>query len=249
MSEVPGRVRAIVAPLLALVIAAAAAADATTLEIGAFSRQAAGGDPPAGWQPLTFPGVARHTVYRLVADGGQTVLRADANASASGLIRRVAVDPNAYPVLVWRWKVAAPVAAAAGTGRQSDDYAARVYVAFEYDPARVSALNRAKYALNRFLYGEYPPHAGLSYVWASGLAPGTVMASPYSDRVRIIVVRSDGADAGRWLDETRNVLADYRRAFGEEPPAISGVAVMTDADDTGTSATAWFGDIVLRRAP
>jgi Protein of unknown function (DUF3047) len=48
--------------------------------------------------------------------------------------------------------------------------------------------------------------------------------------------------------EERNVLDDYRRAFGEEPPPIAGVAVMTDTDDTGASATAWFGDIVLRRA-
>jgi hypothetical protein len=99
----------------------------------------------------------------------------------------------------------------------------------------------------RLFYGEDPPHAGLSYVWDNRLAPGTVLANPYTDRVRMIVVRSGNAEAERWVSEERNVLDDYRRAFGEEPPAIAGVAVMTDTDDTGASATAWFGDIVLRR--
>jgi hypothetical protein len=39
------------------------------------------------------------------------------------------------------------------------------------------------------------------------------------------------------------VLADYRRIFGEEPGAVDAVAIMTDTDNTGASATAWYGDI------
>jgi hypothetical protein len=102
--------------------------------------------------------------------------------------------------------------------------------------------------LLRLVYGEDLPHAGLNYVWDNRLPPGTVLRSPYTDRVRMIVVRSGNAEAGRWVEESRNVLDDYRRAFGGEPPAIAGIAVMTDTDDTGESATAWFGDIALRRA-
>jgi hypothetical protein len=56
----------------------------------------------------------------------------------------------------------------------------------------------------------------------------------------MIVVRSGAAEVGRWLTETRNVVDDYRRIFGDEPPPIAGVAVMTDTDDTGERAVAWY---------
>jgi hypothetical protein len=64
----------------------------------------------------------------------------------------------------------------------------------------------------------------------------------------MIVVRSGAAAVGTWVDEERNVYEDYRKAFGEEPPMIKGIAVMTDTDDTGESATAWYGDIVFHRS-
>ena len=49
----------------------------------------------------------------------------------------------------------------------------------------------------------------------------------------------------RWVAEERNVYADYKRIFNQEPPEISGVAIMTDSDNTGESAVAWYGDIVF----
>lgn len=44
----------------------------------------------------------------------------------------------------------------------------------------------------------------------------------------------------------RDLYADYQRLFGGEPPRIVGVAVITDTDNTGESAVAYYGDIVLR---
>jgi hypothetical protein len=227
----------------------AGVATAAQVEVGAFSQTQPGAALPAGWQPLEFPRIERHTTYRLVADEGTTVVRADADASAAGLIRRITVDPERYPVLAWRWKIAGVVANADATRKEGDDYAARIYVAFKYDPERASWFDRAKYTLIRLIYGEYPPHAGINYVWDNRLAPGTVLPSAYTDRVRMIVVRSGDADANRWVAEERNVLEDYRRAFNEQPPPVSGVAIMTDTDDTRSKASAWYGDIVFRSAP
>ncbi len=238
--------RRVPAFLVALVLAGTAAA--AVVEGGAFSRLEPGPALPAGWEPLTFPRAERHTVYRLVGDDGVTVVRAEADASASGLIRRVEVDPGRSPILAWRWKTAGVVAGADATRKEGDDYAARVYVAFKYDPERVSLFNRAKYALIKLIYGEYPPHAGINYVWDNRLAPGTVLPNAYTDRVRMIVLRSGDGAANRWVAEERNVLEDYRRAFGEEPPPVSGVAIMTDTDDTGGKAVAWYGDIAFRPA-
>ena len=233
------------AACLAVAAGLASAADEPAIALGAFSTARPGEALPAAWQPLTFPGVEKRTGYRLVDDGGTTVLRADAQGAGSGLMRRRETDPRTHPLLGWRWKIAGVVTGSDARRKYGDDYAARVYVMFRHEPGRAS---RSASALVRFFYGEDLPHAGLVYVWDNRLPPGTVVTSPYTDRIRLVVVRSGNAEAGRWLNEERNVLDDYRRVFGEEPPPIAGVAVMTDTDDTGESATAWFGDIVLRRA-
>ena len=74
---------------------------------------------------------------------------------------------------------------------------------------------------------------------------GTIVPNPYTDRVRMIVVESGAARLRQWLAYERDIVADYRQAFGEEPPPISGVAVMTDADNTGEEVVAYYGDIAL----
>jgi hypothetical protein len=236
---------ALAAISLAAIVAAATQVHGApaAIDVGAFSAARPGGVIPDGWMPLKFARIDRETRYSLVADEGATVVRAEADASASGLIRRIEIDPRADPILEWRWKVANLVEKSDLMAKRGDDYAARVYVAFKYDPARVSLWNRVKYGIIRALYGEYPPHAGINYVWATREPAGTSAWNAYTDRVRMIVVRSGPADLGRWVSESRNVLDDYRAAFGEEPPPIAGVAIMTDTDTTGGRAVAWYGDI------
>ena len=97
------------------------------------------------------------------------------------------------------------------------------------------------------MYGEYPPHAGLNYIWDSKAPVETLASNAHTARVKMIVVESGPARLNQWLDYERDILADYRRAFGEEPPPISGIALMTDADNTGESAVAWYGNIELRQ--
>ena len=198
-----------------------------------------------GWRPLVFKNIARHTRYTLVRDGEGHVVKAEAKASASGLIHRVDVDAKSYPVLRWRWKVENLLSKADVTRKQGDDYPARIYVAFAYDPKRAGAGMRIKYETARLIYGEYPPHAGLNYIWEGKAAVGSVVPNPFTERVRMIVVESGPANLGRWREYERNVYQDYRAAFGEDPPAISGIAIMTDADNTGESAVAYYGTVAL----
>ena len=204
---------------------------------------------PAGWRPLTFRNIPRHTRYVIVTEDGIAVMKATAEASASGLIHPVDADPHRTPVLRWRWKVENLIAQADVTRKQGDDYPARIYVAFAYDPSRASLGQRIKYAAARLIYGEYPPHSGLNYIWESKAAVGTVVPNPFVDRVRMIVVDSGPEHIGQWVEHERNVYEDYKQAFGEEPPMISGIAIMTDADNTQESATAYYGEITLSPAP
>ncbi len=222
---------------------AAAGVDLAPESIAPFSDVPEGPAMPSGWRPTTVPGVSRPTVYDIVRDEGVSVLRARARAAMSGLDHIVSVDPDRKPILSWRWKVTRPVNGGAAGTKQGDDYSARVYVFFDYDLNRLGFLARSKVKLARALHGDAVPAAALCYVWDARAPVGTVMPSAYTDRVRMIVLDSGAADAGRWISHSRNVAEDFRKAFGEAPPRVTGVAVATDTDNTGDDVTAWFGDL------
>jgi hypothetical protein len=244
--------RLVVATLLAVASAGGATAGAPApppVALGPFAPPAREGALPEGWEPLTFKKIPRHTRYALVRDGERWVLRAESEASASGLYRPLDLDPKVYRVIAWRWKVANVLEKADARTKAGDDYPARLYVAFRYDPDTASLWERTRYGAIRLLYGRYPPKGVLNYVWDSRLPPGTALDNAYTDRAKMIVVRSGPAEVGRWHEETRDLYADYRRLFGAEPPRIAGVAVMTDTDNTGERAVAWYDAITLRPAP
>jgi len=242
--------RRIAAAVLAATVTTAATADNAQpqLHIGNFSEAQAGGAYPPPWQPLTFRKIDRHTEYQLIEEDGVVVLQADSDAAASGLTREVAIDPAEYPIVEWRWKIANVLEGGDVTRKSGDDYPARLYITFAYDPRKVGLLERAKYRAARLFYGQYPPSAAINYLWASKAAVGTQVANAYTERVRMIATQSGPQKAGQWVSESRNILEDYRAIFGQDPPMISGVAVMTDTDNTGEAARAWFGDIVFKAA-
>lgn len=200
---------------------------------------------PAGWKPLAFKRIPRRTEYRVEREGGDAYLAARASASASGLLKELQVDLGATPVLRWRWRVSGAVQGADARAKAGDDYAARVYVAFAYDPSRASAFERLRYGALRALYGEYPPKAAINYVWDNRLPVGTSLDNAYTSRVKMVVLRSGDGDAGRWVEERVDVLEDYRRLFGGDPPRLRFIAVMTDTDDTAGYAEASYDDLAF----
>lgn len=217
------------------------------LEVGRFSAEPLENSLPTGWKPLTFKKIDRHTTYTLVKDGNDVVVRAVAESSASGLIREIKIDPKEHPILQWRWKVMNVLKKGDVSRKEGDDYPARIYVTFEYDPGKLGFFEKAKYETIRLIYGQYPPIGAINYIWESKAPKGTVVPNPYTDRVIMIVVESDESKLNQWVSEERNIYEDYKKAFGQEPPMISGVAIMTDTDNTGESATAYYGDIIFKK--
>lgn len=194
-------------------------------------------DTLEAWRPVTFPKIPIHTQYEVVKDGTNRILQAVARSSASAIACVRTFDVAQTPILHWRWQVQGLLSGGKTGGKDADDYPLRVYVVFPYDPARVGLGLRMKYELARKWYGEYPPHSSLNYVWA-GRDPGArVFPSPYTDRSRMVVLRSGSADLGRWVEEQVDVLADYRASFGEDPPPRATLAIMSDTDNAGGSAT------------
>lgn len=233
--------------LLTVALAALLLAAAKSLPVGRFSVEPAGGGLPKGWEPLTFENIDNHTEYDLVTDEGRTVVRAKSRNAASGLIRRMRIDPQTWPVIAWRWKVSNTYQAGDVTRKSGDDYPARIYVTFQYEPEKAGLFEKLRFEAVKAVYGAYPPAAAINYIWASNAPAGTAVANPFTDRAMMIAVQSGGQAAGRWVSERRNILQDFQNLFDKAPPPISGVAIMTDSDNTGESATAWYGDISFQK--
>lgn len=182
-------------------------------------------------------------------DGGTTVVRIRAAGAAGGASHALFAEPAVAPRLAWRWKVDRALEKAAWGERAGDDFAARVYVAFDFPLARLSFAERSKLRLAHFLYGEDVPAAAICYVWANGVVAGASGWNPYTSRVRMVALRSGNERARQWVDEARDLEADFRAAFGEPVdrpvPRVTGIAISSDTDQTLESATAWFGDLRL----
>jgi hypothetical protein len=215
--------------------------------VGSFSKASPGRELPEGWKPLSFRNIEKGTQYSLVTDDNTVVVKAVSAASASGLIREMKIDPKDFPILEWRWKVGNILKKGNVKTREGDDYPARIYITFEYDPKKLNFFEKTKYNTYRILYGQYPPLRAINYIWESTAPKGTAVPNPYASRVMMIVVESGPEKINQWVSEERNVSEDYRKAFGEDPPLISGVALMTDTDNTGEAATAYYGDISFRK--
>ncbi len=130
--------------------------------------------------------------------------------------------------------------------RDAEDAVVRVILSFEGDRSKFSAKNRMLSDLSQALTGEELPYATLMYVWCNTRAVGDVITNPRTDRIRKIVVESGAAHLGKWLDYERDIRADFIKAFGEEPGTLTGIALMTDTDNTQSKATAWYGPVRLK---
>jgi hypothetical protein len=217
------------------------------IDVGHFSKARAGATLPEGWRTYHLADASRATEYSLARVDGRIALRAQADASASALIHPLRADPAATPWLTWEWRVDTVLDRADASTREGDDFPARIYVLFDYDRSRLPLGQRARVAMAQMFRDEPLPLAVLCYVWDNRHAPGASFWSAYSDRVRIIVVRSGSRQAGSWVRESRDIAQDFREAFGELPPVVTGIVVAADTDNTGERSVAYFGDISLSR--
>lgn len=174
-----------------------------------------------GWQEKTF---SQPTRYELIDNGAEKVLKADSKASASGLYREMSIDLTKTPCLTWSWKVDRILSDLDETTKSGDDYPARVYVVFSGGLFfwRTRALN---------------------YVWSSTRPKGSDWPNAYTDRSILVAADSGPGKVGQWVKQSRNIRDDYKRLVGEDITRADAVAIMTDTDDSGQSATAYYRDL------
>ena len=213
-----------------------------------FSANVPGGMPD-GWKPLIILRTKKPTQYRLVRKEGRTVLHARADSASSALMHDLDVDPVRNPWLQWQWKIPALLKTADNTKRATEDSPVRIVLGFDGDKDSLPFADQVLFETAKVVTGHDFPYATLMYIWENNLPVGTIIRSTYSSRIKMMVAESGPVGLGEWRVLSRNIVEDYEKAFGEKPGRLIGIGVLTDTDNTGESAEAWYGDIRLERAP
>ncbi|WP_431275098.1 DUF3047 domain-containing protein [Variovorax ureilyticus] len=240
-------------PLAAALLAAPmayAAGDAPLLT--PFSG-AQGAQAPQPWRFTTLPNKAP-TRFEVVQEDGKHVLKVDSDQSYGNLVHPAHLPLNNNATLAWRWRVDEFVQGADLRTKAGDDGAAKVCVFFDFPTDKLPVGERTRLALARKATGEDVPSEAICYVWDNKEAKGTALTNAFTKRVRMIILESGPASKpGTWVAERRSLLADYKRAFGDEAgdtvPDIVAVAISADSDNTHGHGIAYFSDLELHGAP
>jgi hypothetical protein len=185
--------------------------------------------------------------WKPVYDRQKTFMRAESRSSASGIVFKHPFNVHEYPRVTWRWKAENTYEKGNARSKSGDDYPIRVYVIFKYDPEKVGFLDRAKYEMAKLIYGEYPPHSSLNYVWANREHKEQVITSTYTKKSKMIPLQMGGKNLGTWQIEDQAIIEDYKRAFGTDPPPIASIAIMNDSDNTGEESVSYIDYIEVYR--
>jgi hypothetical protein len=216
------------AALLALLAEPLPASDPPTVPVEDWAKQTDGKPGiPDGWKGQNW-GSPKYD-FRIVTQGGRKAIHLKSGNDSSTISKEAKVDVKAWPILQWSWQ--AVTLPKGGDARKSatDDEAAQIYVTFPRFPSAVRSRI-------------------ISYIWDTTAPVGSVFKSEKTGLVTYVVVRSGPSDLGKWLTESRNVLADYRKIYGEAPGEdVGAISIAIDSNDTSSTAESYFGEIFFRK--
>ncbi len=182
---------------------------------------------PDGWKGQSW-GSPKYD-FRVVTQGGRKVLHLESRDDSSTISKEIKVDVKSHPILQWSWRVVTLPKGGDARKAATDDQAAQLYVTFPRFPSQVRSRI-------------------ISYLWDTTAPANAVFKSGKTGLVTYVVVRSGPADLGKWLTESRNVLEDYRKIYGEAPgEEVGAISISIDSNDTRSSAESCFGEILFRK--
>jgi hypothetical protein len=185
-----------------------------------FSRGKVGEFPP-DWKPRKEEG---RPVYTIREEDGRRFLHAATRGIGIQAGREVAWDLDAYPNLAWSWR-------AVEFPKGSDE--------------RKSSTNDSAVSIYALFPGSMGTVKSVKYIWSRIVPVGTRLTSS-AGSTQVRVLRSGSDQAGQWVEEQADVREDYRKLFGvDKPPKPAGIAVLTDSDDTKSSAQGDYANLRL----
>ena len=204
------------------------AADPATIPVEDWAGQQEGKTGiPDGWRGQNW-GSPKYD-FRIVTESGRKAIHLKSAGDSSTISKEVKVDVKTSPILQWSWRVVALPKGGNACKSATDDEAAQIYVTFPRFPTAVRSRI-------------------VSYIWDTTQPVGTTCKSQKTGLVTYVVVRSGTADLNKWLTESRNVLEDFKKIYGEAPGEDAGaISLGVDSNDTNSTAESSFGNIFFRK--
>lgn len=198
------------------------------------------GQLPSRWynrdviRKANAPKEARLFHYTIEEENGNKYLHyehTDARHLNFPLLEREGVNIHETPILSWKWRVN-KIPEGGNEDTDPNDVAASIYVA--YNMGRVA------------LFKKVPK--SIRYTWSSSLPEGTELSKFFGNQ-KIVVVESGEDEMGKWIRFERNIVEDYERMFGDKAPKRPmAILILSDADNTKSTAIADYDDIMLKPA-
>ena len=208
--------------LVYLLTLTASAQPGERVDVGLFSQ-----NDVSGWEIRNFAGA---TDYSLTQVDGKQVIVADSRQSASAFYKKIGINLDKTPILNWSWRKENTIDPGDELDKKGDDYIARIYVV----------------KTNRMILSTT---IALNYVWSYQHQKNDTWANPFAqDNSKMLAQRDASDPEATWFSERRNVALDFKRLHGKDIQQIDGIAIMTDSDNSGLSATALYGDIFFSSA-
>ena len=178
---------------------------------------------PKGWELSVNAGEAQ---LQLVQDDGKQALRMRSDQASFALQKKIHIALQKSSFLVWDWKVTELPKGGDFRHSGTDDQAAQVIVAF---------------SSSRFL----------SYIWDSTAPKGMIASAsaPLFKKIFAVVMQSGTQGLGTWITERRNLIDDYKQAYGEEPEVIEGVRIQINSQHTQSRAESYWHSIAVTARP
>ncbi len=216
------------------------------IAIAKFTAEKEADGSPKGWKTVTYFNTAP-TSYEVVKDGDRYVLKAEGIGTCSSLFREVKAELKDYPIISWKWKISNVIRQAIETREDRNDSAARVMVVFQASPEEVPSWYGFEYLISRIFRKNEPVGPRIEYIWGNKIEKGKILDNPEVRYSKVIVLESGEGKANRWVWERRNLVDDYKAAFGTDPGGILALGIQTDADQSNEGVTAYYGEIFLSK--
>ena len=177
------------------------------------------------WEHKSFVG---NTAYNVVYDEQiqRDVIRANSNHTASGLFFEEKIDLDKTPWLNWSWRIEKFPMVGNERTKSGDDFAARIYIVAQDGWTFLSTK-------------------AISYVWSKQAHTNDVWPNPFAHSSAMMLAVRGREDGNSWVTEKRNIKADLQKLFGKEIRYIKAIAIMTDTDNSNSTAISYYSDIRL----
>jgi hypothetical protein len=244
--KIPGVRSLILLIVLFFLKASPSLGEANRIAIGRFEVEKESDGSPKGWKTVTYFNTAP-TSYEVVKEGGKYVLKAEGIGTSSSLFREVKAELKDYPIISWRWKISNVIRQAIETREDRNDCAARLIVVFQAGPEEIPTWGGFKYLISRIIRKDEPVGPRIEYIWGNRIEKGRILENPEVGDSKVIVLESGERKTNRWVWEKRNLVDDYKAAFGADPGGIIALGIQTDADQSNEGVTAYYGEISLSK--